>query len=119
MADIAEVSADWCETSEGFAICGTRMKEHSRRSMGEKWCFHCRKRHNFDWVVMAPDGPSYYGPDVEIEVRQPEAIFLMASRKPGLTVEAIAREFGLETLRDYLARSAAMREARLRGHKPG
>lgn len=60
-----------------------------------------------------------YGPDVEIEVRQPEAIFLMASRKPGLTVEAVAREFGLETLRDYLARSSAMREDRLRGHKPG
>jgi predicted amidohydrolase len=60
-----------------------------------------------------------YGPDVEIEVRQPEAIFLMASRKPGLTVEAVAKEFGLETLRDYLARSVAMREARLRGHKPG
>jgi hypothetical protein len=59
-----------------------------------------------------------YGPDVEIEVRQPEAIFLMASRKPGLTVEAVAKEFGLETLRDYLARSSAMREGRLRGHKP-
>jgi predicted amidohydrolase len=60
-----------------------------------------------------------YGPDMEIDVRQPEAIFLMASRKPGLTVEAVAKEFGLETLRDYLARSVAMREARLRGHKPG
>jgi predicted amidohydrolase len=60
-----------------------------------------------------------YGPDVEIDVRQPEAVFLMASRKPGLTVEAVAKEFELETLRDYLARSSAMREARLRGHKPG
>jgi hypothetical protein len=43
----------------------------------------------------------------------------MASRKPGLAVEAVAKEFGLETLRDYLARSMAMREGRLRGHKPG
>jgi len=59
-----------------------------------------------------------YGPDVEIEVHQPEAIFLMASHKAGLAVEDIAKEFGLETLRDYLARSAAMRETRLRGHKP-
>jgi hypothetical protein len=42
------------------------MKEASRRSMGEKWCFHCRKRDNFDWVVMVPDGLSYYGPHVEI-----------------------------------------------------
>lgn len=63
----AQTSADWCEIAEGFAICGTRMKEHSRRSIGEKWCFHCRKRHEFSWVVMAPDGPSYYGPHVEIQ----------------------------------------------------
>jgi predicted amidohydrolase len=60
-----------------------------------------------------------YGPDVDFDVRQPEAIFLMESRRPGLTVEAVAKEFGLETLRDYLARSVAMREGRLRGHKPG
>jgi predicted amidohydrolase len=60
-----------------------------------------------------------YGPDVEIDVRQPEAIFLLASRRDGLSVEAIAKEFSLETLRDYLARSVKMREERLRGHKPG
>ncbi|HEX3150929.1 MAG TPA: carbon-nitrogen hydrolase family protein [Gemmataceae bacterium] len=60
-----------------------------------------------------------YGPDVEIDVRQPEAIFLLANRRAGTTVEAIAKEFGLETLRDYLSRSAKMREERLRGHKPG
>ena len=58
-----------------------------------------------------------HGPDVEIEVHQPEAIFLMASRKAGLSVEDVAKEFGLETLRDYLARSAKMREERLRGHR--
>src|SRR5438552_34999 len=46
-----------------------------------------------------------YGPDVEIEVHQPEAFFHLASQKPGLTVEQIAKEFKLETLRDYLARS--------------
>src|SRR5204863_9111522 len=57
-----------------------------------------------------------YGPEVEIEVFQPEAFFLLASRKDGLTVEEIAKEFQLETLRDYLARSVALREKHLRGH---
>ncbi len=59
---------------------------------------------------------SKYGPDVDIEVYQPEAFFLLASRRAGVTVEQIAREFKLETLRDYLARSVRMREEHLRGH---
>ncbi len=58
-----------------------------------------------------------YGPDVEIEVHQPEAYFLLASRRAGLSVEQIATEFRLETLRDYLARSTRMREEHLRGHR--
>jgi hypothetical protein len=57
-----------------------------------------------------------YGPDVEIEVHQPEAFFLLASRRAGLTVEQIAKEFKLEPLRDYLARSIRQREEHLRGH---
>jgi predicted amidohydrolase len=57
-----------------------------------------------------------YGPDIEIEVHQPEAFFLLASRREGLTVEQIAKEFQLETLRDYLARSAQQREKHLRAH---
>ncbi len=62
-----------------------------------------------------------YGPDVEIEVHQPEAVFLLTSRKPGLSVEQVARAFKLETLRDYLARSASVRERHLRAHprRPG
>jgi predicted amidohydrolase len=55
-----------------------------------------------------------YGPDAEIEVWEPEGFFLLASRRPELTVEAIAAEFGLETLRDYLARSVRMRDERLK-----
>jgi predicted amidohydrolase len=57
-----------------------------------------------------------YGPDIDIEVYQPEAYFLLASRRTGLSVEQIAKEFRLETLRDYLARSAQQREKHLRGH---
>jgi len=59
-------TADWCETTGNLTIVGTRMVEHSRRSEGIKWCFHCRKRHEFFYVVMVPDGLSYYGPHVEI-----------------------------------------------------
>ena len=51
-----------------------------------------------------------YGRDIDIEVHQPEAFFLLASRREGLTVEQIAKEFQLETLRDYLARSVKLRE---------
>lgn len=54
-----------------------------------------------------------YGPDVEIEVWEPEGFFLMASRRPDLTVEAVAAEFGLETLRDYLAHSVKLRNEKL------
>jgi hypothetical protein len=57
-----------------------------------------------------------YGPDVEIEVHQPEAFFLLTSRRPGLTVEQVAREFKLETLREYMARSVKAREEALRAH---
>ncbi len=60
-----------------------------------------------------------YGPDVEIDVFQPEAFFHLASRRDGLSVEQIAREFKLETLRDYLARSARLRDESLRAHPRG
>jgi hypothetical protein len=54
-----------------------------------------------------------YGPDIEIEVWEPEGYFLLASRISDLAVERIAAEFGLETLRDYLARSVGLRDERL------
>jgi hypothetical protein len=57
-----------------------------------------------------------YGPDLDIEVHQPEAFCLLASRRTGLSVEQVAQEFQLETLRDYLARSVRQREHFLRGH---
>lgn len=37
-------------------ICrGPEMKERSRTSMGVKWCFRCRGRHEFHWIVMGAD----------------------------------------------------------------
>lgn len=37
-------------------ICyGPPMKERHRDPMGLKWCFKCRGRHPFDWVVMGAD----------------------------------------------------------------
>jgi predicted amidohydrolase len=58
-----------------------------------------------------------YGPDVELDIHEPEGYFLMSTRRADLPVEAIAQEFGLETLRDYLARSARIRGERL-GKRP-
>ena len=59
-----------------------------------------------------------YGPDIEIEVEEPEGYFLLSSLRPDLTVEAIAAEFHLETLRDYLARSVKLRNERLPTKNP-
>jgi len=61
------LSADYCDDYGGVVICGTRMKEVSRASEGERWCFTCRRRHEFWWVVTAPDGMSYYGPSAQME----------------------------------------------------
>ena len=63
----ADTQADWCQIGEDFAICGTDMKEHSRRSEGVKWCFHHRGRAEFARIVSVPDGLSYYGPSVAIK----------------------------------------------------
>jgi len=57
-----------------------------------------------------------YGPGVEIDVYQPEASCLLASRRPDVTVEQIEQEFKLETMRDYLARSVRVRDHALRTH---
>lgn len=36
-------------------ICrGPELEESSRESMGIKWCFACRTRAEFEWVVKSP-----------------------------------------------------------------
>ena len=67
MTVATEQRADWCEDYGDLVICGTRMAEHSRESIGVRWCFHCRKRHEFFDVLMVPDGMSWYGPNRHIE----------------------------------------------------
>lgn len=57
-----------------------------------------------------------YGADIKLEIRQPEAYFLLSSERDGLTIDQLIKEFELEPLRDYLARSARMRDDHLRGH---
>ena len=59
--------ADWCEQEGDSIICGTRMIEYSRETMGINWCFHCRTRHEFWLVIEVPDGISYYGPSARVE----------------------------------------------------
>ena len=65
--EMNEESADWCVIAGNMSVCGTNMREHSRKSEGIKWCFHCRKRHEFFLVVSVPDGFSYYGPRISVE----------------------------------------------------
>jgi hypothetical protein len=45
---------------------GPRMKEIRREDWAERWCFACRGRHMFLYVVDAPVEMSYYGPNPSI-----------------------------------------------------
>lgn len=55
-------------------ICGEEMREVRRENNGERWCFHCRKRREFLYIVDAPVGMSYYGPTPRIECGTCKAI---------------------------------------------
>lgn len=56
-----------CETYGNLTIChGPAMEVIRRDSEGVKWCFHCRKRREFFYIVTAPVEPSYYGPNCDI-----------------------------------------------------
>lgn len=57
-----------------------------------------------------------YGPGVLIEAFPEEDFFLIASLLDSVTIEQLAKEFGLETMRDYFARSLKQREQMLRTH---
>jgi hypothetical protein len=46
---------------------GPAMEEIVRESEGERWCFHCRKRREFFYIVTAPVEPDWYGPNVDIK----------------------------------------------------
>jgi hypothetical protein len=49
-------------------ICGERLTEVLRRPDGERWCFVCRKRRDFEYVLRAPVDPeSWYGPTPDIQ----------------------------------------------------
>lgn len=64
---MTDATADWCAVECDIAICGTDMVEYNRHPMGIKWCFTCRTRNEFNWIVMVPSGPSYYGPTAHSE----------------------------------------------------
>ena len=52
----------------GGSICGEEMREVRREPDGaERWCYHCRTRRPFDFVVRAPVGPSWYDPNPGVE----------------------------------------------------
>jgi hypothetical protein len=48
-------------------ILHTPMEEVDRRSDGERWCFVCRTRREFAYVLFAPVEMSYYGMTRKIE----------------------------------------------------
>lgn len=56
-----------------------------------------------------------YGPEVSFDYAAPEGRFALGCRRPGLSVEDLIDEFGLERLEDYWARCLRVREQVLRG----
>ncbi len=122
----------------GFAIAAVYWRESSIIDMNGRYLakqghdtYQVQQKHLPPWAVAnihinrdlyhldlnQPQFPAIrekYAPDVEIEVWEPEGYFLLASHRPDLPVEAVAEEFGLETARDYLARSVRLREEALR-----
>lgn len=50
-----------------FICRGPEMEEIHRERVGARWCFRCRERAVFDYVVTAPSTPSYYGPNPSIQ----------------------------------------------------
>lgn len=48
-------------------VCYEPMEEIVRKSDGDpRWCFYCRKRREFLYVVTRPTGESYYGPNPSV-----------------------------------------------------
>ena len=59
------------DLADRIIICaGPPMKEIARKPDGERWCFRCRRRTQFEYVVTAPVEPSYYGPEPSIRCTQ-------------------------------------------------
>ena len=61
------MTANYLQPISGGVICGTRMREHSRTSVGTRWCFRCRHRCEMWHVVSVPNGESWHGPEEHIE----------------------------------------------------
>lgn len=57
-----------------------------------------------------------YGPGVLVEAYPEEDFCLITSRLDGVSIEQVAREFELETMREYFARSGKLRDQVLRTH---
>lgn len=68
MPDAEPSEPSGCVDYGSVTVCyGPRMKEIRRDELGERWCFTCRKRRPFVFLVTASVEPSYYGPSVGVE----------------------------------------------------
>lgn len=57
-----------CLDVGGVVVCREELREVRRDQDGApRWCFRCRACRVFQYVVRAPVGPSYYGPNPGIE----------------------------------------------------
>ena len=62
-----------CEQYGNLTIC--RTPGHTEKTDDSKvaWCFGCRKRRTFHWMVFFPEIPSYYDPHGYWQCEQTES----------------------------------------------
>lgn len=72
------------EMTTAGALCGPAIRVMAREALGERWCFTCRTRLPFWFIVRVPTAPSYYGPTPGIEC---EAGHIDGDCFPGTTRE--------------------------------
>jgi beta-ureidopropionase len=74
----------------------------------DRYIFHLDNNHRQFPAMIAR-----YGPAIHIDVCRPEAFFALESRSPEVSVADLAREFELETFKEYMQRSRRLRKAAL------
>lgn len=56
-----------CVGDDSLTLCyGPPMRQIRRDELPERWCFTCRQRRPFLFLVTAPAVPSYYGPSASV-----------------------------------------------------
>ena len=89
------------------------------RVIGDLWDYQpvMTREINLDFEILHIDGNERhweairrkYGRGISLDIVGPEGVFMLTAEAPGVSAKAIVQEFGMETRRDYFARSTRRR----------